>query len=91
MGGLATPDDTEDADATLLVETSVIVTLHGSIDEKDVMMYVCALVAKGGKVIWKVKQTFVKKEVPSENNVFAAQRVAEKLISAWKRGKLRIS
>ena len=89
MGGIQTPDKIADADAELLIEPSVIVTLHGAKDDPDIMVYECKLVSKSRKEIWHVKQTFIRKEVHLENDIFAARRVAEKLLFALKRGKLK--
>ncbi len=90
-GGIQTSDSASDADAELTVEIGVMVTLDGSVEDKDVMIYECKLVTKFGKEVWRVKQTFVTKANQSENDVFASKRVAEKLLSAWKRGKLKSS
>ena len=89
-GGVQTTDEAVDADAELIIKVSAMVPFHGTTNDKDVMIYECKLVSKTGKEVWFVKQSFMTKGNQSKNDAFAARRVAEKLLSAWKRGKLKI-
>ncbi len=84
--GFVAADTKEDADAVLSSEISAQVTLDGDGgNPPDKAIYYCRLLSLSGKLYWKETVKFVFKSDWTENNKFAARKIAKKLYKDWQK------
>ncbi len=84
--GFVISDSKENANAILSSEISAQVTLDGdSSNPPDKAIYYCRLLSADGKLYWKATIKFVSKFDLTEDNKFAARKIAEKLYKDWQK------
>jgi hypothetical protein len=83
--GFVVVDEASSADAILRGEVKAEVTLDGdgSIPNKSIYEYQLVLMNK--EIVWKSTIKFVSKSTFTEDHEFAAKKMAEKILSDWKK------